>query len=613
VRTKVIELLPEKEKRKVLAISAKPSATDVNEQRESLQDWLGDLPRRAKPSSSSPAVGHPSISTLQAKKSNHVPVRATVHNHIGVGDNGEAPREVSSSLRGKKEEVYVFRKEKLSTKEYYDRWDKYEATSSDEETEIDCTKKNHFEDPVTEEETAQARGESELLLLQESLDELTLAERKFMSIREREKGNEYFSAGENNAAISCYSKSILFDESNAKSYANRAAAYIRESNFDRTIEDCTKAIEIDPNFVKALARRGMCYHKIERYEDAVDDFEACHEAKSDAGYEMLLQRSKDKIFERSKKLNTMVVVEADGSSDKNSLACDPEQYDYIEEIYTRDALEAEQQERDKKRNISPRLSTHAKANSSRKSDSSDDMKVDSPIQDISGSSTPQTFQAWHKISIIETSDSDEDVAEIGARRVDIVEETDSEGEEIQHNITVPSPAQRADSLKLKEEGNAAMKSKPSRVSDAVKFYSLALDADPNNTAALNNRSIAYIKLKEWEKSIADASSCLEIEPNNTKALYRRGCGKMQSVDTGAHQVKSLSTASQEASSIKEALDDFQLALSFDPPIEQSRLLSKKVDECTKILSMMKVVHELGSKATEKKKKMRSHNSQALAF
>ena len=135
--------------------------------------------------------------------------------------------------------------------------------------------------------------------------------------------------------------------------------------------------------------------------------------------------------------------------------------------------------------------------------------------------------------------------------------------------------------------------------DAVKFYSQALDVKPDNTDAFNNRSIAHTKLKDWEKSIADASSCLKIEPNNTKALYRRGFGKMMQ--------------SRDESNIKEALDDFQLALSNSPPKEQMVVLSKKADECQKILSSMKGSQDLGSKATEKKKKVRSRDTQALAF
>ena len=83
-----------------------------------------------------------------------------------------------------------------------------------------------------------------------------------------------------------------------------------------------------------------------------------------------------------------------------------------------------------------------KALFSENSGASDRMKVSGPTQDSIGSSTSQTdvvvpnrnnaSQTWHKISIVEHSDSDEETvqeAKNSMRWIDIVEETDSEGEE----------------------------------------------------------------------------------------------------------------------------------------------------------------------------------------
>ena len=104
------------------------------------------------------------------------------------------------------------------------------ALESEDETETG--QKDQIDAKDAEKEKASNRRENELSELQENLAELTLAERKFMSVRECEKGNEYFKAGENDEAISCYSKSIILDASNVKSYTNRAAASICQSNFD---------------------------------------------------------------------------------------------------------------------------------------------------------------------------------------------------------------------------------------------------------------------------------------------------------------------------------------------------------------------------------------------
>ena len=68
----------------------------------------------------------------------------------------------------------------------------------------------------------------------------------------------------------------------------------------------------------------MSYHKTERYEEAVVDFEAHHEVKSDEGCDILLQRSKEKLHERSEKFHTMVIDKVNGSSDSTSLDNDQE-------------------------------------------------------------------------------------------------------------------------------------------------------------------------------------------------------------------------------------------------------------------------------------------------
>ena len=59
----------------------------------------------------------------------------------------------------------------------------------------------------------------------------------------------------------------------------------------------------------------------------------------------------------------------------------------------------------------------------------------------------------------------------------------------------------------------------------------------------------------------------------------------------------------------EALDDFELALLFNPPKDQSLLLTKKISECQKRLSNICSTNA----TTEKENKHRTHDTEALAF
>jgi len=69
---------------------------------------------------------------------------------------------------------------------------------------------------------------------------------------------------------------------------------------------------------------------------------------------------------------------------------------------------------------------------------------------------------------------------------------------------------------------------------------------------------------------------------------------------------------QSKSNTKEALDDFQLAISLKPPKDQRAVLTKKVIECQRKLASMKDRHSTSTN-TSGEKKIRSHDASALAF
>lgn len=51
-------------------------------------------------------------------------------------------------------------------------------------------------------------------------------------------------------AVDGYTKAILLDPNKAVYYANRAAAHIRLESFGSALADATKAIELDPKYIK---------------------------------------------------------------------------------------------------------------------------------------------------------------------------------------------------------------------------------------------------------------------------------------------------------------------------------------------------------------------------
>lgn len=71
----------------------------------------------------------------------------------------------------------------------------------------------------------------------------------------REDGNVKFKAGDFAGAVKDYTESIKRDPSDARSYNNRAAAYMKLVAFPESLKDANEAIKVDPNFGKLSYNR----------------------------------------------------------------------------------------------------------------------------------------------------------------------------------------------------------------------------------------------------------------------------------------------------------------------------------------------------------------------
>jgi len=93
----------------------------------------------------------------------------------------------------------------------------------------------------------------------------------------KNKGNDHFQKFEYGEAIDCYTGAIeqlpKKHPFSAILFANRAAGYIQVEQFQNSIDDCTKSIEIDPNYVKALFRRAASYKQLEEYAKSLVDYQ----------------------------------------------------------------------------------------------------------------------------------------------------------------------------------------------------------------------------------------------------------------------------------------------------------------------------------------------------
>jgi serine/threonine-protein phosphatase 5 len=64
------------------------------------------------------------------------------------------------------------------------------------------------------------------------------------------QGNKAFSSHDWPAAIDFYTQAIEKDDTEPSFWCNRAQANIKVENYGYTVADCTKAIELDKNYIK---------------------------------------------------------------------------------------------------------------------------------------------------------------------------------------------------------------------------------------------------------------------------------------------------------------------------------------------------------------------------
>ncbi|EFX62373.1 hypothetical protein DAPPUDRAFT_301435 [Daphnia pulex] len=102
-----------------------------------------------------------------------------------------------------------------------------------------------------------------------------IEERKTKVLEIKEKGNILFRCHlYSNALKFCPS---IFTEERSMLYNNRAAAKGKQGKNESALKDCTKALELNPTYFKALMRRAKLYEELDQLDKALADYKELHE------------------------------------------------------------------------------------------------------------------------------------------------------------------------------------------------------------------------------------------------------------------------------------------------------------------------------------------------
>lgn len=182
-----------------------------------------------------------------------------------------------------------------------------------------CVRAERNSDDDTECETGDVRATKSR---KDSVDEeslkdrdLTLSENEKESLKNeaeehKTKGNDFFNKGEYEEAISMYTQGLqtcplMYSKERSILFANRAAAKSKCLDQQSAISDCTKAIELNPNYVKAYVRRAQLYEASEKLDEALEDYKKV--LTFDSGHleaNHAIRRLPPMIKERNEKLQT---------------------------------------------------------------------------------------------------------------------------------------------------------------------------------------------------------------------------------------------------------------------------------------------------------------------
>ncbi|XP_005753294.2 tetratricopeptide repeat protein 1 isoform X2 [Pundamilia nyererei] len=131
-------------------------------------------------------------------------------------------------------------------------------------------------DGVKEEEEVKEQQDGDSL--HDSDTELKEESRRQQSISLKEAGNAHFKRGDWAEAGRNYTDAlsvcpVCFSRERAVLFSNRAAARLHLDLKEQAISDCSRAIALDPDYLRALLRRAELYEQTEKLDEALEDYQ----------------------------------------------------------------------------------------------------------------------------------------------------------------------------------------------------------------------------------------------------------------------------------------------------------------------------------------------------
>jgi len=243
VEKKVLETMPDAERKKVLSMRQQATRDEVEEEKRNLSEWLGEMNVGEKPMTTKISTEKiesptpvpvddddifgadlppkpPTTNNNTVTYNTYVPpIRGTAESSSNIQKKGKKKQSSASEEENKENQGGKPRlnKESMSNRDYFRAWDAFDVDEEEKALdEADATKAAEIKErkqrmaELAEKNRQRRLAEIEDLREKMSYDNMSEADRKYTALREKNKGNECFRAGENDEAV-LYVASELFE------------------------------------------------------------------------------------------------------------------------------------------------------------------------------------------------------------------------------------------------------------------------------------------------------------------------------------------------------------------------------------------------------------------
>merc|ERR1712189_7167 len=170
---------------------------------------------------------------------------------------------------------------------------------------------NDFQDALEGDESDYVSDDSDSSLNREN--EGTEEEQKIRALEIKEQGNQMFREGEYLKACKLYAKAIKCCPTSHSVecsilYNNRATDKLKLGKKESAVKDCTKAISLNPTYVKPLLRRAKLYEELEQLSQALEDYKELEKLEpNNVEVKTALKVLPKRIEEQTEKLKTEII------------------------------------------------------------------------------------------------------------------------------------------------------------------------------------------------------------------------------------------------------------------------------------------------------------------